>query len=295
MTIYRTPDARFADLPDWPFEPRYLEIPGGLRVHYIDEGAADAQPVLMLHGEPTWGYLYRHMIGPVTQAGLRALAPDLIGFGRSDKPLERNAYSYAAQVGWMRAWVEALDLKNIILACQDWGSLIGLRLVAAMPERFAGVALSNGGLPAGEDPPRAFAIWRAFSRYSPLFPIGSIVAKGSKRLLSDAEIAAYDAPFPTRTSKVAARIYPSFVPLGDNVAVPDQLRAWETLETFDKPFLCCFSDGDPITRGGDRKFRDHVPGAKRVAHRTLHGGHFIQEDDPAGFADAIFDVAKAAR
>ncbi len=295
MTIYRTPDAHFADLPDWPFEPRYLEIPGGLRIHYVDEGAADAQPVLMLHGEPNWGYLYRHMIGPVTQAGLRALAPDLIGFGRSDKPLERNAYSYAAQVGWMRAWVEALDLKNIILACQDWGSLIGLRLVAAMPERFAGVALSNGGLPAGEDPPRAFAIWRAFSRYSPLFPIGSIVAKGSKRLLSDAEIAAYDAPFPSRTSKVAARIYPSFVPLGDNVAVPDQLRAWETLETFDKPFLCCFSDGDPITRGGDRKFRDHVPGAKRVAHRTLHGGHFIQEDDPAGFADAIFDVAKAAR
>lgn len=148
MTVYRTPDARFANLPDWPFTPQYLDISGGLRVHFVDEGQRDAQPVLMLHGEPTWGYLYRHMIGPVTQAGMRALAPDLIGFGRSDKPLDRGAYSYAAQVGWMREWLEALDLRNIILVCQDWGSLIGLRLVAAMPERFAGVALSNGGLPA---------------------------------------------------------------------------------------------------------------------------------------------------
>lgn len=293
MTIYRTPDARFANLPDWPYQPNYVEISGGLRVHYVDEGGADVQPVLMLHGEPTWSYLYRHMIGPVSKAGLRSVAPDLIGFGRSDKPLERSAYSYAAQVGWMREWVEALDLKNIILVCQDWGSLIGLRLVTAMPERFAGVALSNGGLPAGEDAPRAFAIWRAFSRYSPVFPIGKIVAKGSKRGLSEAEIAAYDAPFPTRASKVATRVYPSFVPLGDNVAVPDQLKAWEVLEKFDKPFLCCFSDGDPITRGGDRKFHERVPGTKRVAHRTLHGGHFIQEDDPQGFVDAIFDVVKA--
>lgn len=293
MTIYRTPEARFDQLPDWPYAPRYLTIPGGLRVHYVDEGRADAQPVLMIHGEPTWSYLYRHMIGPVADAGMRALAPDLIGFGRSDKPLKRSAYSYAAQVGWMRDWIEALDLKDIILACQDWGSLIGLRLVAEMPERFAGVALSNGGLPAGEVPPRAFAIWRAFSRYSPVFPIGRIVAKGSKRALTAEEIAAYDAPFPTRASKVAARAYPSFVPLGNNVAVPDQLKAWEVFEAWDKPFLCCFSDGDPITRGGDRKFLERVPGTKGMDHRTLKGGHFIQEDDPAGFVAAILDVAKA--
>lgn len=295
MKMYRTPEARFDNLPDWPFAARYLTIPGGLRVHYVDEGPADAQPVLMLHGEPTWCYLYRHMIGPVVDAGMRALAPDLIGFGRSDKPLDRGAYSYAAQVRWMRDWIEALDLHNIILACQDWGSLIGLRLVAEMPERFAGVALSNGGLPAGEVPPRAFAIWRAFSRYSPVFPIGRIVAKGSKRELTPEEIAAYDAPFPTRASKVATRVYPSFVPLGDNLAVPDQLKAWEVLEAWDKPFLCCFSDGDPITRGGDRKFLERVPGAKGAPHRTLKGGHFIQEDDPAGFVGAILDVAKAGK
>lgn len=294
MTIYRTPDARFEGLPDWPYAPKYLEIEGGLRVHYVDEGEADAQPVMMLHGEPTWSYLYRHMIGPATASGFRVVAPDLIGFGRSDKPLDRGAYSYAAQVAWMRQWIEALDLKNIILACQDWGSLIGLRLVAEMPERFAGVALSNGGLPEGQPAPRAFAIWRAFSRYSPVFPIGKIVKAGAKRELSAAEIAAYDAPFPTRASKVAARAYPSLVPLGDNAAVPDQKRAWAALETFDKPFICCFSDGDPITRGGDALFTARVPGTKGMTHRTLKGGHFIQEDDPVGFVAAIRDVAAAA-
>ncbi|WP_328804400.1 haloalkane dehalogenase [Sphingopyxis microcysteis] len=294
MRVYRTPDDRFVDLPDWPYAPNYIEIAGGLRVHYVDEGPRDEQPVLMLHGEPTWAYLYRHMIGPAVDAGFRVVAPDLIGFGRSDKPLDRAAYSYAAQVAWMRQWIEALDLKDIILACQDWGSLIGLRLVAEMPERFVGVALSNGGLPEGQRAPRAFAIWRAFSRYSPVFPIGKIVKAGAKRELSAAEIAAYDAPFPTRASKVAARVYPSFVPLGDNIAVPDQKRAWAALEAFDKPFLCCFSDGDPITRGGDALFTSRVPGAARVTHRTLHGGHFIQEDDPAGFVAAIRDVGNAA-
>lgn len=295
MDIFRTPDARFDDLPDWPFVPRYVEIADGLRVHYIDEGAAGAQPVLMLHGEPSWAYLYRHMISPAVDAGFRVVAPDLVGFGRSDKPLDRAAYSYAAQVAWMQQWIEALDLRNIVLACQDWGSLIGLRLVAAMPDRFAGVALSNGGLPEGQPAPRAFAIWRAFARYSPVFPIGRIVKAGTKRALSAEEIAAYDAPFPTSASKVAARVYPSFVPLGDNVAVPDQKRAWAALEAFDKPFLCCFSDGDPITRGGDALFTGRVPGTKGMAHRTLKGGHFIQEDDPAGFVAAIRDVAAARR
>lgn len=293
MRVYRTPDERFAALPDWPYAPRYRDLADGLRVHYVDEGAREAQPVLMLHGEPTWGYLYRRMIGPVVEAGFRAVVPDLIGFGRSDKPLDRAAYSYAAEVAWMRQWIEALDLQDIILACQDWGSLIGLRLVAEMPGRFAGVALSNGGLPEGQPAPRAFAIWRAFSRYSPVFPIGRIVNAGAKKRLTVEEIAAYDAPFPTRSSKVAARIFPSFVPLGDNVAVPDQKRAWAALEAFDKPFLCCFTDGDPITRGGDALFTGRVPGARGMAHRTLKGGHFVQENDPAGFVAAICDVAAA--
>lgn len=294
MQIYRTPDDRFADLPDWPFAPHYQTIAGDLRVHYVDEGPRGGQPVLMMHGEPTWSYLYRKMIGPLAAAGHRVLAPDLIGFGRSDKPLARSDYSYAAQVAWMRQWIEALDLRDIILACQDWGSLIGLRLVAEMPERFAGVALANGGLPEGQPAPRAFAIWRAFARFSPVFPIGKIVNQGAMKQLSDAEIAAYDAPFPTRASKVATRAYPAFVPLGDNVAVLDQKRAWAALERFDKPFLCCFSDRDPITRGGDAAFRARVPGAADMPHRTLRGGHFIQENDPAGFVAAIAEVAARA-
>ena len=292
MQIYRTPDERFADLPDFPFAPHYLELPDGLRVHYLDEGPRDGPPVLLLHGEPTWSYLFRHMIAPIVAAGFRVVAPDLIGFGKSDKPLARTDYSYAKQVAWMRQWIERLDLKDITLGCQDWGSLIGLRLAAEMPDRFQGIALSNGGLPAGQEAPRAFAIWRAFSRYSPVFPIGGIVKSGTKRALSPQEIAAYDAPFPTRASKVATRVYPGFVPFAGNPAVPDQLRAWSVFEKWDKPFLCCFSDGDPITRGGDAMWLERVPGTRSMAHRTLRGGHFIQEDDPAGFADAIVEVAR---
>lgn len=231
------------------------------------------------------------MIPLLTAQGFRVVAPDLIGFGKSDKPLARSDYSYAAQVGWMREWIEALDLKGMTLGCQDWGSLIGLRLAAEMPERFHGVALSNGGLPEGGEPPRAFAIWRAFSRYSPLFPIGKIVKSGTKRALSPQEIAAYDAPFPTRASKVAARVYPGLVPFAGNPAVPDQKIAWQVFEAWTKPFLCCFSDGDPITRGGDAIWHERVPGTRGMPHRTLHGGHFIQEDDPQGFVAAIGEVA----
>lgn len=292
MDIYRTPEERFVALPDFPFASHYLEITGGLRVHYLDEGPRDGPTAFLLHGEPTWCYLFRHMIPLLVAEGFRVVAPDLIGFGKSDKPLDRSAYSYAGQVAWMREWIEALDLKDITLGCQDWGSLIGLRLVADMPERFRGVALSNGGLPDGQEPPRAFAIWRAFSRYSPVFPIGGIVKWGTKRPLSPQEVAAYDAPFPTRASKVATRAYPSLVPFAGNAAVPDQKRAWQVFEQWSKPFLCCFSDGDPITRGGDAQWLERVPGTKGMNHRTLSGGHFIQEDDPQGFAAAIAEVVR---
>lgn len=294
MNAYRTPEARFVNLPDFPYQPHYVELMDGLRVHYLDEGPRDGPVALLLHGEPTWCYLWRHMITPLVDAGLRVVAPDLVGFGKSDKPLERAAYSYAGQVAWMRELIEALDLSRVTLGCQDWGSLIGLRLAAEMPERFSGIALSNGGLPAGQEPPRAFAIWRAFSRYSPIFPIGGIVKRGTKRALSPDEVAAYDAPFPSRASKAAARVYPGLVPFAGNAAVPDQLKAWEVFESWDKPFLCCFSNGDPITRGGDAMWVERVPGARSMRHRTLHGGHFIQEDDPQGFADAIIEVARAA-
>jgi len=297
VKVLRTPDSAFAAIRDFPFAPHYLEIADPddgtpLRVHYIDEGPRDAPVVLMMHGEPSWCYLYRHMIGPVVAAGFRVVAPDLIGFGKSDKPTKKTDYSYARHVGWMRQWIEALDLTRMTLVCQDWGSLIGLRLVAEMPDRFAGVALSNGGLPEGGSPPRAFAIWRAFSKWSPVFPIGRIVNAGAKRALSAAEIAAYDAPFPDSSYKAGARIFPSFVPFENNVAIPDQKRAWQVFEQWDKPFLCCFSDGDPVTRGGEARFIGRVPGTKGQPHCTLHGGHFIQENDPQGFVDCILKVAK---
>lgn len=293
MQVYRTPDDRFAGLSDFPFASNYLDLADGLRVHYLDEGPRAGPTVFLLHGEPTWCYLFRHMIPILVAHGFRVVAPDLIGFGKSDKPLARSAYSYAGQVAWMREWIEALDLTGMTLGCQDWGSLIGLRLVAEMPDRFHGVALSNGGLPEGGEPPRAFAIWRAFSRYSPIFPIGRIVKSGTKRPLSAEEVAAYDAPFPTRASKVAARVYPSLVPFAGNPAVPDQKRAWQVFESWSKPFLCCFSNGDPITRGGDAMWFDRVPGTKGMNHRTLRGGHFIQEDDPGGFSTAIAEVVRA--
>jgi len=291
IKILRTPDSRFAKLPDFPFAEHYHQITPELRLHYVDEGPADAPPVLMLHGEPTWSYLYRHMIGPVANAGLRALAPDLIGFGKSDKPAARKDYSFSGQVAWIRHWIEALDLRDITLVCQDWGSLIGLRLAAESPERFARILLSNGGLPEGTGAPRAFRIWRNFARYSPWFPIGRIVQTGSKRTLSDAEIAAYEAPFPGSSYKAAARAYPSLVPVEPHIAdVAENQRAWEVLEQWQKPFICCFSDGDPITRGADAQFLERVPGTKNQPHTTLHGGHFIQEDDPQTFARLVIDA-----
>ena len=293
--IYRTPDERFANIPDYPFDPRWHILQDGLRLHYLDEGPRDATPVLMMHGEPSWSFLYRKMIGPVVEAGYRVLAPDLIGFGKSDKPTDKGAFTYAGHVAWMREWFEAMGLEKVVLACQDWGSLIGLRLVAAMPNRFAAVVLANGGLPAGQKPPPAFAKWRNFSKYSPVFPIGKILQGATVRELSDAEVAAYDAPFATRGSKAAARIFPSLVPLGENEAVPDQLEAWKVLETFDRPFTCAFSDKDPITGGGEKAFIERVPGAKdNPLHRSLSGHHFIQEDDPEGFVAAILDTARVA-
>lgn len=289
MKVLRTPEACFADLPDFPFRAQYLDVAEGLRMHFVDEGPRDGKPVLMLHGEPTWSYLYRHMIPPVAAAGLRVLAPDLIGFGRSDKPESPSDYSYAAQVAWMKRWMEQLDLKDITLVCQDWGSLIGLRLAAENEARFARVLVGNGGLPTGDGRiPVAFKLWKNFSVYSPWFPIGRIVQAGTRRRLSDAERAAYDAPFPANRYKAAARTYPSLVPVSpEDPAAPANRHAWTVFERWQKPFITCFSDGDPITRGFDRRFRERIPGAKGQPHPTLRGGHFLQEDDPQTFARLI--------
>jgi haloalkane dehalogenase len=287
--VLRTPESRFADLPDFPWTPHYTEV-GGLRVARIDEGPRNAATVLLMHGEPTWSFLYRRMIPGLLARGYRVVAPDLVGCGRSDKPARKGDYSYARHVQWMLAWLRAVDLNDITLFCQDWGSLIGLRLATAEPERFARIVLANGGLPTGERPmPRAFEIWRAFALYSPWFPAGRIVKTGCVRALSPQEIAAYDAPFPNSRYQAAVRTFPGFVPnRPDDPERAANERAWEVLEHWDKPFLTLFSDRDPITRGGEHMFRERVPGARSQPHATTHGaGHFLQEDKGPELAEAI--------
>jgi haloalkane dehalogenase len=234
-----------------------------------------------MHGEPTWSYLYRKVIGPLSANGRRVVAPDLIGFGQSDKPSERGDYTYERHVAWMSQWLVALDLKDITLFCQDWGGLIGLRLVAAFPERFAGVVISNTGLPVGEQMSEGFANWLNFSQSIPEFPAGRIVSAGTSRGLSEAEVAAYDAPFPDESFKAGARQFPTLVPITrQHASVAENIAAWAVLEAFKNPVVLAFSDGDPVTGGGDAEFIARIPGATGQPHQTLKGGHFIQEDSP---------------
>lgn len=289
MDVLRTPDERFAGLPDFDYEPRYAMV-DGLRMHYVEAGPADGPPVLLLHGEPSWAYLYRTMIPRFAEAGCRVLAPDLIGFGRSDKPAAIADYSYQRQVDWMHAWLAAMDLRDTTLFCQDWGSLIGLRLVAESPERFSRVVVGNGFLPTGDERvPGVFKLWRAFAIHSPLFPVGGILQIGSKSSLPRAVRDAYRAPFPDRRYLAGACAFPALVPsTPDDPASQPNRDAWAALERFDKPFHTAFSDGDPITRGADRALRRRIPGAADVEHTTIReAGHFLQEDKGPELADFI--------
>lgn len=293
MDVLRTPDARFEGLADWPYAPRYTEVTDAdgtaLRIHHVDEGPKDQRPILLMHGEPSWAYLYRKVIAELTAKGHRVVAPDLVGFGRSDKPAKRADYTYERHVAWMSAWLEKNDLTDIVLFCQDWGGLIGLRLVAAFPERFSAVVVSNTGLPIGVGKSEGFEAWLAFSQNTPELPVGFILNGGTARDLSDAERAAYDAPFPDESYKEGARIFPALVPITpEHASVEENKTAWAVLERFDKPFVTAFSDADPITRGGEAMFLARVPGTKGVAHTTLKGGHFVQEDSPVEIA-ALLD------
>jgi haloalkane dehalogenase len=286
VRILKTPDERFAGLADWPYAPRYATVIDAdgtaMQLHYVDEGARDGPVVLLMHGEPSWAYLYRKIIAGLAAAGCRAIAPDLIGFGRSDKPADRNDYTYERHVEWTGQWLAQMDLRDITLFCQDWGGLIGLRLVAAHPELFAGVVAGNTGLPVGAGLSEGFEAWLNFSQSVPTLPIGFILNGGCLRDLSPEEIAAYEAPFPDESYKEGARQFPKLVPITPNHAsIAENQAAWKVLERFDKPFVTAFSDGDAVTRGGEAAFQARVPGAKGQPHVTLHGGHFLQEDSPA--------------
>jgi haloalkane dehalogenase len=315
MKVLRTSDERFDSLPGYDFEPHYVDVPSGdgsgetLRVHYLDEGpesagssgapgasSESAQVVLLLHGEPSWSYLYRKMVPPLVGAGLRVIVPDLVGFGRSDKPAARGDYTYARHVEWMRsALFDGLGLEAVTFLGQDWGGLVGLRLVAENPERFSRVVAANTGLPTGDDHMgEAFLAWQKFSQEAPELPVGPIVASGCTTALSTQVVAAYDAPFPDESYKEGARQFPLLVPTRpDDPAASANRRAWEALGAFDKPFLCAFSDGDPITKGADLRFKEVVPGARNQPHTTIvGGGHFLQEDKPADLASAVIDFVR---
>lgn len=335
MKILRTPDERFSDLAGFSYPPRYTEVPDGdggtLRVHHVDEGPAGAPAVLCMHGQPTWSYLYRHMIEELVGAGLRVIAPDLVGFGRSDKPASREDYSYQRQVDWLTAWLVQNELSGLTFVGQDWGGLIGLRMVAENPERFERVVAANTGLPMPgeipqeridavkafrrdaptptmlemaqalgspdrERPERTFAFWQKFTWETEDLPIGMLIAGSvDGRELTPDEIAAYDAPFPDPSYKMGPRAMPSQVPtLPGDPSGPANGRAWEAFAKWEKPFLCAFSDNDPVTAGGDVMLRARIPGATGQPHVTIKGGgHFLQEGRGVELARVVADFVKS--
>ena len=297
----RTPEVRFANLEGYPFPPHYLDVTatgtGAVRMHYLDEGPRDGAPVLLMHGEPTWSYLYRTMIGPLAAAGHRVLAPDLIGFGRSDKPTRIQDYTYQRHVDWVTDWLTTLDLRNITVVVQDWGSLIGLRVAAENPDRFAKLFIANGFLPIADRPtPPAFRIWRAFAKYSPALPSGWLVDRGTVHKVPKAVRAGYDAPFPDKRYQAGSRAFPQLVPTSpDDPAIPANRAAWDVLGRWDKPTLCVFGANDPILGKADAPLIAHIPGAKGQPHARITAGHFIQEDAGAELARRLLDWEAASQ
>ena len=292
MEILRTPEERFADLPDFPYEPHYTQL-GDLRMAHVEAGSQGTGTVLLVHGEPSYSFLYRKMIPVLVEAGYQVVAPDLIGCGRSDKPAERSDYSYQRHVDWFEGWLEANRLESLTLFCQDWGSLIGLRAAIDMPERFERIVLANGGLPVGEEGGMtpAFHSWLEFSQNSRYFSVSRIINQGCVTNLSQEVKAAYDAPFPDDAYKAGVRVFPALVPLKpDDPGAKENRLAWRKLMRWEKPFLTAFSDGDPITHGGEKPFQRLVPGAKDQPHVTIHeAGHFLQEDKGVELAKVIID------
>jgi haloalkane dehalogenase len=290
-SVLRTPDERFATLPQFSWQPEYVEIEG-LRMAYVEQGKGD--PVLLLHGEPTWGYLYRHMIPPLAQAG-RVIVPDLIGFGRSDKPVAANAYSYKSHVRWVRKFVEQLDLRRVTLVGQDWGGLIGLRVLAQSPERFARLVAMNTAIPDGGQIGDAFMKWRRFSQRVGAIDLPKLMRNSlKKRVLTDAEAAAYAVPFPAKEYQTAALVFPRLVPIRpDHPGAYENRRAIERLRTLRLPVFLPWADGDPITAAAEEHLRSIFPHAAPPV--VIRGaGHFLQEDSGEEVADKILSWMKTA-
>lgn len=306
MKFVETDPREFEFIRDFPFDASYVQVdPAGLVMAYIDEGPRDAPTVLLLHGEPSWSYLYRKMIPPLLDRGYRVVAPDLIGFGRSSKPTRRSDYSYASHTRWLLSFIELVDLHDITLFAQDWGSLLGLRLVGEREHLFAGVVIGNGFLPDGSlftggkipwKSAAAFLTWRTFSQLSPILPIGKVLNVGSQGKLTAEEIRAYEAPFPGRKYTAGAREFPALVPMRpSDPEARRNAKAWKTLERWNKPFVTAFSHGDPIMRGLDEVLQRRIPGASGQRHIRVKGGHFLQERSPLELTEAISDVVEQIR
>jgi len=289
--IVRTPESRFENLSGYNFSSNYMEVEEGLRLHYLDEGNKENPIVLLLHGEPSWSYLYRKMIPILSENDFRVIVPDLIGFGKSDKPVDRSSYSYQKHMEWLTFFIQKLDLKEVVLFCQDWGGLIGLRLITEMQDRFSMVIASNTTLPIGNMPmPDSFLKWREYSQHSPGFNIGKVIDMGTIQPLTEEVIDAYNAPFPSEEYKAGARIFPTLVPIDhDDPESVKNRQAWEKLRQWNKPFLTIFGDEDDIMRGAEKVFQKLVPGAKDQNHTMLNAGHFIQEEKGEELAELMIE------
>lgn len=286
--IIRTPENRFDNLEDYNFSSNYIDVDENLRLHYLDEGDKNKPIVLLLHGEPTWSYLYRKMI-PILSKDFRVIAPDLIGFGKSDKFLNKEDYTYQNHINWISTFIEKLDLYNIALFCQDWGGFIGLRIITEMENRFSMVIASNTTLPTGNMPlTESFEKWRAYSQHSQDFNIGKVIDMGTVQPISKAVLDAYDAPFPSEEYKAGARIFPTLVPIDHgNPESIKNIEAWEKLKLWNKPFLTIFGNEDDIMTGAEKTLQKLIPGAKGQNHAILNAGHFIQEEKGEELAQFI--------
>ena len=296
MRCLRTPEDRFADLPGFDYPPRYADA-GGVRLAWVEAGPTDGEPVLLLHGEPSWSFLYRTVLAVLADAGLRAIAADLAGFGRSDKPAEIADHSYARHVEWIRALAfDRLDLHELTLVGQDWGGLIGLRLAAEHPHRFARIVAANTGLPTGDQPmPEVWLRFREVVRTAPELSVSRLVQAGCQTTLPAAVLAAYDAPFPDESYMAGPRAMPGLVPVSpDDPASAANRAAWQRLSAWDKPFLVAFSDRDPITEAMAPVLQRAVPGAAGTDHPVITGaGHFLQEDAGERLGTIIADFIRS--
>lgn len=288
MKLLKTLPDQVPTLADFSYPSAWTQLDQGVTVHSIDVGVGPV--VLLMHGQPTWSYLYRSMVDPLVRAGYRVVSPDLVGFGWSDKPTEVSDHTYERHVAWMDEWLRRSDLDGVTMFAQDWGGLIGLRLLADEPDRFARVAVANTGLPTGDRPmPDAFSQWKEFVRTTPTFDAGRVVQGGTVRTLTPAEVAAYNAPFPTPEHQAGPRAMPALVPVtSDDPSAEPNRQAWSRLTSWKRPLLTLFSDNDPITGGGDRVFRKLVPGAEGQPHQvTRAAGHFLQEDAGSFLAETL--------